>query len=61
LRLLLGPRHRPLLLASFIGGGSLLAAADGVAQRLGELPVGVVTALLGGPVFCWILLRGARR
>ena len=60
LRLLLGPEHRPLLLASFLGGGLLLASADGLAQGLGELPVGVITALLGGPVFCWILLRGAR-
>ncbi|QTX32977.1 iron ABC transporter permease [Aminithiophilus ramosus] len=61
LRLLLGPEHRPLLLASFLGGGALLAASDGLAQKLGELPVGVITALLGGPVFCWILLRGSRR
>lgn len=60
LRIFLGPRHLPLLLASFLGGGTLLAAADGMAQRLGELPVGVITALLGGPVFCWILLRGSR-
>ena len=56
-RLVLGPSHRPLLAASFLGGALLLAGADGAARALGELPVGVITALAGGPVFCWILVR----
>jgi len=56
-RLVLGPSHRPLLAASFLGGAVLLAGADGLARSLGELPVGVITALAGGPVFCWILVR----
>ena len=56
-RLVLGPSHRPLLAASFLGGARLLAGADGAARALGELPVGVITALAGGPVFCWILVR----
>jgi iron complex transport system permease protein len=60
LRLLIGPSHRQLLVFSFLAGGALLAVADGVAQRLGELPVGVVTALVGGPFFCWILISGRR-
>ncbi|MBQ8693310.1 MAG: iron chelate uptake ABC transporter family permease subunit, partial [Synergistaceae bacterium] len=37
--------------------GVLLAGADGAAQNLGELPVGVLTALIGGPFFCWLLIR----
>jgi iron complex transport system permease protein len=57
LRLLAGPAHRTLLPLAFVAGCLLLAGADGAAQQLGELPVGVVTALAGGPVFCWILLR----
>ncbi|MGI6075694.1 MAG: FecCD family ABC transporter permease [Pyramidobacter sp.] len=56
-RQIIGPAHRPLLIFSFLTGGLLLALADGAAQRLGELPVGVLTALLGGPFFCWILVK----
>lgn len=57
LRMILGPSHRMLLAASFLGGALLLTAADGAARSLGELPVGVITSLAGGPVFCWILVR----
>ena len=56
-RQIIGPSHRPLLFFSFLTGALLLALADGAAQRLGELPVGVLTALLGGPFFCWILVK----
>lgn len=54
-RLLIGSLHRPLLVFSFLAGGLLLAIADGLAQHMSELPVGVVTALIGGPFFCWLL------
>lgn len=57
LRIAIGPSHRPLLFFAFWGGGCLMALADGLSQNLGELPVGVVTALVGGPFFCWLLLR----
>jgi iron complex transport system permease protein len=60
LRPIIGPLHRPLLLFAFWTGGCLTALADGAAQSLGELPVGVVTALIGGPFFCWLLLRQGR-
>ena len=56
-RLAVGPAHRPLLVYCFMGGGCLLAVADGFAQRMGELPVGVLTSLIGGPFFCWLLMR----
>lgn len=56
LRTVIGPAHRPLIIFSFLTGGALLALADGMAQNMGELPVGVLTALIGGPFFCWILV-----
>ena len=63
LRSVIGPSHRPLVIFSFLTGGTLLALADGMAQSMGELPVGVLTALIGGPFFCWILVsrKGAAR
>lgn len=57
-RLLIGPSHRPLLLFCFLTGALLLTVADGLAQHLSELPVGVITALLGGPFFCRLLASG---
>ncbi len=57
MRKLIGPRHRPLALFSFLAGAAALALADGAAQRLGELPVGAITSLVGGPFFCWIMVK----
>ncbi|MBI3272377.1 MAG: iron ABC transporter permease [Planctomycetes bacterium] len=60
LRRLVGADHRLLLPASFLGGGALLVLADVPARMLFspvELPVGVVTAIFGGPLFYWILRR----
>jgi iron complex transport system permease protein len=54
------PRHRALLPASAFGGGALLVLADLGARtfvRPAELPVGIVTTLLGGPFFLWLLRR----
>lgn len=60
MRLLVGPDHRLLLPASALAGASLLLLAD-VAARLviapAELPIGIVTALLGAPFFLYLLLR----
>src|SRR5579885_590636 len=64
LRLLLGPDQRLLLPASFLGGAVFLVWADAAARTaLGpaELPVGVVTALLGGPFFVLLLRRQLSR
>jgi iron complex transport system permease protein len=58
MRMLTGATHRSLLSCSFLGGAVLLASADGVAQAYRELPVGVITALVGAPFFCWLLVRG---
>ncbi len=63
LRLWLGPRHRLLLPASMLGGAILLVAADALARTLGapaEMPVGLLTSLLGGPYFLYLLMRRNR-
>lgn len=60
-RLVIGPDHRVLLPASFLGGAIVLVIADLLARVVIapiELPVGIVTALLGGPFFVWLLVRG---
>ena len=59
-RLLVGADHRFLTPASFLFGGLFLALCDTLARTLFapiEIPVGVITALLGGPFFIWLLLR----
>ncbi len=60
LRLLSGPDHRRLLLNSALLGACVLVLADVVARVIiapAELPIGIITAILGGPFFLWILLR----
>lgn len=59
-RLLWGHRHRALLPVAFLGGGTLLVLADTLARTAvapRELPVGIVTALLGVPLFVILLRR----
>jgi iron complex transport system permease protein len=59
-RLLVGVDHRWLLPFSALGGACLLLAADvagRIVARPAELDVGIVTALLGGPFFIWIVRR----
>jgi iron complex transport system permease protein len=60
IRLVAGPDHRFLLPASALLGGSLLLAADMITRVIvapAELPIGILTALIGAPFFLWILLR----
>ncbi|MDQ6967306.1 MAG: iron ABC transporter permease [Mariprofundaceae bacterium] len=60
MRLLLGSLHQSVLIASAFGGGVLLMLADTAARTVispAELPVGVLTAIIGVPVFLWLLLR----
>jgi iron complex transport system permease protein len=59
-RLVHGPRHRVLLPASALGGAALLTAADLCARTIAdprEIPLGVLTALLGAPVFLVLIHR----
>lgn len=64
LRLLCGADHRRLVPATAAGGGLLLLCADTLARTAAapaEVPVGIVTALLGAPVFLVVLLRRVER
>jgi iron complex transport system permease protein len=59
-RLLVGSDHRLVLPASALFGAAFLIACDVVARTAMsplELPVGVITALIGGPFFLWLLVR----
>ena len=59
-RLILGPDHRLLLPASLLGGATLMVVADLIARTVlapTEIPVGIVTAIFGGPFFIWLLVR----
>jgi len=60
MRGIVGPDHRVLLPASMLMGGATLAVCDTIARVVlfpSQLPVGVVTALLGGPFFLYLLVR----
>jgi len=59
-RLLVGADHRLVLPASVFTGAAFLVACDALARTVVaplELPVGIITALIGGPFFLWLLLR----
>jgi iron complex transport system permease protein len=64
-RLLIGPDHRRLMPATLLFGGAFLVLCDTAARTVmehTELPVGILTALLGGPFFLWLLIgRGPER
>ncbi len=58
-RLLIGSDHRYLTPAALLFGGVFLTLCDTVARTLiapAEIPVGIITALIGGPFFIWLLL-----
>ncbi len=64
MRMMFGPDHRLLLPAAFLGGGVFLIISDTVARvgvRGNEIPVGVITALCGGPLFIFLLRRQIKR
>ena len=63
LRLLFGPDHRVLVPACILGGGAYLVWCDLLARFLpaqGEMPVGVITAIIGAPLFIFLLQRSKR-
>jgi iron complex transport system permease protein len=63
-RLTLGPRHRLLIPAALLAGAIFVVVADLLARILvapAELPLGAVTALVGGPFFLWLLRSAGRR
>ena len=60
-RLFTGPDNRHLVPVSIFAGALLLLGADTITRAVlpHEIPIGILTALIGGPVFCWIFKRGA--
>lgn len=63
-RLIWGPRHERLLPLSVINGGSFLVLADLLARTIiipSELPVGVITSLIGAPIFAFIFFTRSNR
>ncbi len=59
MRAVTGPDNRRLLPVSFLAGAVLLLCADTVTRAVlpTEIPIGVLTALIGGPFFCWVFRR----
>ncbi len=61
-RFVLGPRHAPLVLGAALAGVALVVGADVGRQAIdlgaGRMPIGVFTALVGGPAFIWLLRSG---
>jgi iron complex transport system permease protein len=64
IRMSIGPAHRPLIVASAFGGGALMVFADLLARTVvvgADLPIGLLTSLVGGPFFFFLLFRQRRR
>jgi iron complex transport system permease protein len=60
LRLIIGPDNRYLLPCAALLGACILLVADAISRTIvapAELPIGIITAAAGGPIFLWILLR----
>ncbi len=63
-RLFVGADHRLVLPASFFFGAAFLVCCDVLSRTIMaplELPVGIITAMIGGPFFLWMLIRGSAR
>ena len=59
-RFLVGAKHQYLLPASILVGANIMLLADFVARTINppiELPAGIITAILGGPYFIWLLIK----
>jgi iron complex transport system permease protein len=64
IRMVAGPAHRLLIAASALGGAIVLVSADLLARTAvenAELPLGMLTSLVGGPFFFWLLRRTRSR
>ena len=64
MRMAIGPAHRPLIVASAVGGGVLMVYADLIARTMipgADLPIGMLTSLIGGPFFFFLLYRARKQ
>ncbi|WP_300267510.1 iron ABC transporter permease [Microbacterium sp.] len=64
IRMIVGPSNRTLIVLSLLTGGALLVYADLLARTLvtsADLPIGLLTSLVGGPFFYWLIRRNRRR
>jgi iron complex transport system permease protein len=63
IRLITGPDHLKVIPVSMIAGATLLLFADTITRAvlIHEIPIGVLTALIGGPVFCWIFKKSHQK
>lgn len=64
MRLMIGPDHKWLLPASFFGGGLFLVVVDTVSRTIAsplELPIGIITGILGVPFFLYLLTKNRRK
>jgi iron complex transport system permease protein len=59
LRLIVGPEHRRLVPLALMGGAAFVLACDLLGRMAGGLRLGIVTSLVGGPFFLWLLRRKA--
>lgn len=62
-RMLFGSDYRRLLPATAVFGGAFLLLTDDIARTVtaGEIPIGILTAFVGAPIFLWLILRGGAR
>ncbi|MFW6048315.1 MAG: FecCD family ABC transporter permease [Candidatus Natronoplasma sp.] len=56
-RLIVGPEHKKLIPTSALFGGIFLVVCDTISRMMGQIPVGIVTVLLGSPFFIYLLVR----
>jgi iron complex transport system permease protein len=59
-RMLFGHDYKRLIPASMLLGGAFLMVVDNIARLAtsGEIPLGILTSVVGAPVFVWLILRG---
>jgi iron complex transport system permease protein len=64
IRMIIGPEHRRLLMASSLAGATVLVLADLLSRTIAppiEIPIGIITALGGGPFFLYLLIREKKK
>ena len=62
-RLMFGPDNRKVILGSLLLGGNILLLADLISRTIvspAELPIGIVTSIVGGPFFIYLLFRNRK-